>query len=151
MSEVSYLMYSAAFLHIPNDYLRRKPLYARNLLGYNHAVWLAMNGDLEASYEIGETVSFPHSIFCVSFLKNKFVFLRFQLKSASNTDTITRARATQLCIYIRFRQGRNVEATKLITDDCTEWKERLAKDFDEDERKLKMVRESQGIPWPFEA
>lgn len=47
----------SAFLHVPNDYLRKRPLFARNLLGYNHAVWLAMNGDLEASYTISEKVS----------------------------------------------------------------------------------------------
>ncbi|OWA53980.1 CCR4-NOT transcription complex subunit 10 [Hypsibius exemplaris] len=117
-----------SLLHVPNDYLRRRPLFARNLLGYNHAVWLAMNGDLDASYAIGEKLR----------------------SSETNADSITRARATQLCIYIRFRQGRGVEATKLITNECPEWKDRLTKDFDVDEVKLRQLRETQGIPWPLD-
>ena len=68
----------------------------------------------------------------------------------TNADSITRARATQLCIYIRFRQNRNAEATKLIMEECPEWRDRLAKDFDEDEAKLRQLRDTQGIPWPLE-
>ncbi|XP_055347078.1 CCR4-NOT transcription complex subunit 10-like [Paramacrobiotus metropolitanus] len=117
-----------SFLHIPNDYLRKRPVFARNLLGYNHAVWLAMTGDLEAGYEIAE-----------------------KLRSAeTNADSITRARATQLCIYIRFRQENRTEALKLILDECPEWKDRLYKDFDEDEKKLRALREQQGVPWILE-
>lgn len=75
-----------------------------------------------------------------------------QLRSAeTNADSITRARATQLCIYIRFRQENHAEATKLIMDECPEWKDRLSKDFDEDEKKLRQLRELQGIPWPLDS